>query len=106
MNQTSQKNELTLLLNQIKSDSEYMATLEQQLTEEETFRNERMTLFSQGLITSNDFYKSETMYYLIYSDYVKTFWKTINNQLKVIEIYGANKDLMNELLGGIYEKLF
>lgn len=106
MNQTSQKNELTLLLNQIKSDSEYMTTLEQQLTEEETFRNERMTLFSQGLITSNDFYKSETMYYLIYSDYVKTFWKTINNQLKVIEIYGANKDLMNELLGGIYEKLF
>ena len=102
----SQKNELPLLLNQIKSDSEYMNTLEKQLAEEDSFRKERMSLFSQGLITSNDFYKSETMYSLIYSDYVKTFWEIINNQLKIIEIYGANKDLMNELLGEIYEKLF
>ena len=106
MNQNSQKKELAILLNQIKIDSEYLNNLEQQLSDEDSFRKDRILLFSQELITGNDFYKSETMYYLIYSDYVNTFWNIIKNQLDVIEICAGNNKLMNELLGDTYEKMF
>ncbi|MBR5032648.1 MAG: hypothetical protein IKX70_03195 [Treponema sp.] len=106
VNQNSQKNELDILLNQIKKDTEYISTLERQLEEESAFRLDRMKLFEQERITSVDFYKSETMYYLIYADYINTFWNTIKNQLDIIEICAQNQELMNKLLGDTYENLF
>lgn len=104
--QASQKNRLLILLKQIETDTEYLDNLELQLQDESDFRAERIKLYEQELITSDEFYKSETMYYLIYTDFIETFWKTIKNQLDIIDICARNDELMKTLLGAAYEKYF
>lgn len=100
------ENELTILLGQITNESAYIQTLANQLANENNYRIERESLYGKGIITLDDFYKGESMYFLIYLDYVKTIWNNINNQLTVIDLCSTNNQLMNTILGDYYEKLF
>ena len=103
---TLKQNELTILLNQITNDTSYIQILEDQLVNENNYRIERKGLYEKGIITLDEFYKGESMYFLIYSDYVKTIWNNINNQLTVIDLCAGNSQLMNTLLGDFYGKIF
>ena len=104
--QALQYNELLILLNQIESDTQYLQKIEDQLNLENEFRTERQKLYEQKIITLDEFYKSETTFFQIYSDYVKSYWRNINNHISVINILAKNNLLMTTLLGDTYENLF
>ncbi|MBR4790461.1 MAG: hypothetical protein IK024_06170 [Treponema sp.] len=104
--QVSQKGQLFILLAQIEADTKYIKELKAQLESENTFRIERAELLSKGLITQDEFYKGESLYFLIYSDYIQSFWKTVDNYLELIKICNGIDTFMIRLLGDNYEKLF
>lgn len=101
--QENQKKEIGILTAQIQIDSEYLEKLNDEIKTEQSFREKRKELLDSNFITQDDFYQSETLYFKIYTDYIQTFWKNINNEIKVINACSEEIILLNQLLGENYD---
>lgn len=56
-----------------------------EISREEEFRKERMTLFESGLITEQEFLESETAYFDIRRNFTRSFWEIIQKQIELIK---------------------
>lgn len=101
-----QNKEVLLLQNQISQNIEYLNNLDNEIEIEKKFRMKRLSLFQEGIITQNEFTESETLFFIIYKDYISTFWKTISTQIDFITITSQSEQLISILLGEDYEKVF
>lgn len=96
--QNTQKHELKILLADINIKRNYLQNLESELQTEQFFRENRHNLYEQNLITQDDFLKSETLYYQIYSDYIKTLWECLETQIKIINLFSSTPIFSNTFL--------
>ena len=101
-----QNKEVLLLQNQISQNIEYLNNLDNEIKIEKNFRMKRLSLFQEGIITQNEFTESETLFFIIYKDYISTFWETISNQIDFIILTSQSEQLISILLGEDYEKVF
>ncbi|MCR5063879.1 MAG: hypothetical protein K6A89_11410 [Treponema sp.] len=101
--QNTQKRELKILLEDINNKRNYLQSLETELQTEQFFRENRLNLYEQNLITQDDFLQSETIYFQIYSDYIKTLWECMENQINVINLCSSTPLLLNTFLEDTYE---
>lgn len=101
--QKTQEKELEIIQEQIKSDISYISSLENQLSEEKSYREKRKKLLIENVITQDEFYQSETTFFKIYKDYLKSFWNVINNQIIIIDLCSETYPLLNEFIGDNYE---
>ena len=91
-----QKNEFYILWNQIKNESDYIAKLEKEIPKENEFRVQRKKLLEQHLITEEEYLKTETKYYLIIKEYTTSFWKLVENKIKIINMCSNESVLINQ----------
>ena len=101
--QETQKKEIDTLTRQIELDKSYLKNLEKEIETEQSFRLKRKEMLEKNIITQDDFYQSETIYFRIYRDYINTFWKLLNNQMSVMSICSDNITLLNLLTGENYD---
>lgn len=105
-NLSRQKKESQLLNEELNILQNYFESIQEEIKIENQFREDRKLLYEQKMITQNDYYESETLFFLIYRDYINTFWKIITNQLKIIELNSNTNILLITFLGDNYETLF
>lgn len=98
-----QKRQLDILITQIKKDSSYLSEFEKEISIEQDFRNKRSKLLQDNIITQDEFYRSETTYFKIYDDYIKTFWNILNTKISVIDLCSNNFPLLIFFLGDTYD---
>lgn len=105
---TNQKqiNEYNVLIEQIDLCNKYLRTLSDELITEESFRKKRKKLLEEKLITQNDFFQGETLFFLMKKNYITNFWKSINSKLKIISLSSQNKNILTTFLGANYEEIF
>lgn len=96
--QKSQKNEITILKNQLSENLSYIEQLQAEIETERNFRKERQTLYEQNFITKDEFLKSETLFFQIYMDYISTFWKCIINQIDIINLCSSDAILLKKFM--------
>ena len=82
-------------------DTKYLQNLESEIKTEITFRNNRKELFKQNIITQNEYEQGETLFYIIFENYVSTFWEVISTKLQLIYFSDQNKNLLNHFLGDL-----
>ena len=90
----------------IESNSEYLKSLEYELDIEQNFRENRKQLYEKNIITQNEFFQSETLYYLILKNYISTFWNIICDKINVINLCSKDALLINTFLGENYESVY
>ena len=98
----SQKNEFAILKHQIDTDILYLNKLEEELQSEKVFRQKREELYSQNLMTQDEFLQSETLYFRICCDYISTFWNILQNQMTVITMCSTEAVLLKKFIRGNY----
>ncbi|MBR4998646.1 MAG: TolC family protein [Clostridia bacterium] len=101
-----QNKELILLQNQISQINEYLNNLDKEINIEKSFREKRLKLYQEGVITQNEFTESETLFFIINKDYVSNFWKSILNQIEFISLTSQSEQLISTLIGADYEIFF
>ena len=106
VNKKTQEKEFLLLLERIKTGTEYFEKLEKEIITEQDFRNKRLELFNRNLITQDEYHKGETLYYLIYKNYINTFWNIICDEISVINLCSIDALLINTFLGENYESVY
>ncbi|MCR5437664.1 MAG: hypothetical protein K6E97_11440 [Treponema sp.] len=106
INTIKQKKQLEILFEQIESNSEYLKSLEYELDIEQNFREKRKQLYEKNIITQNEFFQSETLYYLILKNYISTFWNIICDKINVINLCSKDALLINTFLGENYESVY
>lgn len=82
-------------------DTKYLQNLESEIKSEIEFRNNRKELFKQNIITQNEYAQGETLFYIIFENYVSTFWEVISTKLQLIYFSDQNKNLLNHFLGDL-----
>ncbi|MBR5646295.1 MAG: hypothetical protein IKX23_06610 [Treponema sp.] len=102
----NKEKEFSILLEQINFSETYLAELEKEIQKEEYFRIERKKLFENNLITQNEYFQSETLYLLIYKNYISAFWNIICDKIKIINLCSIDALLINSFLGDNYESVY
>ena len=95
----NQKRRIIITINHIQMNLEYLDKIEKEIIKESDFRAKRKKLFENNLITQNEYYQSETMFFYIYKDYISTFWEYINNQISIIAMSSESEQLLKLFLG-------
>ncbi|MCR4954700.1 MAG: hypothetical protein K6A43_11575 [Treponema sp.] len=98
-NHKRQNEEILITKNKIQINKEYLEKLTAEILQEKDYRMKRKKLFEENIITQNEFYQSETMFFYIYKDYILTFWEFINNQIKIIALSSEYEQLIKIFLG-------
>ena len=97
----TQEKQLEMLKSQILKDTSYLLELETEIVTEQDFREKRKKLLQQNIITQNEFYQSETTYFKIHSDYIKTFWTIVNNKIAIIDLCSSDFPILTTFLGDL-----
>ena len=105
-NLSHQEKENTLLNEELVILQNYFNSIQEEIEIENQFRLNRKELYEQNIITQNEYYESETLFFLIYKDYITTFWKIITNKIKIITINSNTNKILITFLGDNYETLF
>ena len=95
----NQKRRIIITINHIQMNLEYLDKIEKEIIKESDFRAKRKKLFENNLITQNEYYQSETMFFYMYKDYISTFWEYINNQISIIAMSSESEQLLKLFLG-------
>ena len=98
--------EIDLLQKKLIEDTKYLQNLELEIKSEIEFRNARKELFKQNIITQNEYAQGETLFYIIFENYVSTFWEVISTKLQLIYFSDQNKNLLNHFLGDLLYETF
>lgn len=98
--------EIDLLQKKLIEDTKYLQNLELEIKSEIEFRNDRKELFKQNIITQNEYAQGETLFYIIFENYVSTFWEVISTKLQLIYFSDQNKNLLNHFLGDLLYETF
>ena len=81
----------------------YTVTEQMKLVKDKPFTKE---LFKQNIITQNEYAQGETLFYIIFENYVSTFWEVISTKLQLIYFSDQNINLLNHFLGDLLYETF
>lgn len=102
----TQSLEIKLLQEKLLTDTTYLHKLETELKTENLFRNNRKELYEKNIITQTEYAQGETLYHIIYENYISTFWDVISTKLQLIYFSDQKISLLNHFLGDFLYEAF
>lgn len=93
-----QKKEIVLNNSEMENLKEYITVLQSELENEQNFRTARKELYKKGLLTQNDYYESEVLYFNIYRDYIYNLWLYIEKNIENMKLSSECEDFLDFML--------